>query len=274
MPLYRNINKKKQSPESAEREEANANRLSYGLLGITVFLILWMICGYIVFSGPGLEQFSGFLPLPTLKALIVLVQEQGFWFSVWASLRRVMIGIAIAFIAGVPSGLLIGFYSRLSMITYTPIQFVRMISPLSWMPIALLVFSSFETAIWFLISISTVWPVIINTSLGVRRVDIHWINMARNQGARDDQLLLKIIVPSSLPYIVTSLRLALGVAWIVLVPAEFLGISSGLGYLINDARDTMSYDRLMAIVIAIGIIGFILDGSIELLQKKFRSTGY
>jgi NitT/TauT family transport system permease protein len=115
---------------------------------------------------------------------------------------------------------------------------------------------------------STLWPIVLNTAYSVSRVNPQWINMARNQGAKNYQLLLRIIIPSSLPYILTSLRLALGVAWIVLVPAEFLGVSSGLGYIINDARDTMEYDRLMAIIIAIGIVGFILDGALQLIQKS------
>ncbi|MEZ4524747.1 MAG: ABC transporter permease [Desulfobacterales bacterium] len=240
----------------------------YGLAGTAFFLILWTVIGYAVFSGPEYQQFSGFLPIPTLKALLSLMIDADFWFSVGASLSRVVIGIFFAFVTGVPSGLLIGFYRKIMLLTYTPIQFLRMISPLSWMPIALLIFRSFESAIWFLIAMATVWPIIINTAHGVSQVDIHWINMARNQGAGDHQLLLKIIIPASIPFILTSIRLALGVAWIVLVPAEFLGISSGLGYLINDARDTMSYDRLMAIVIAIGLIGFILDGAVGLFQKR------
>ncbi|MGE0087438.1 MAG: ABC transporter permease [Desulfococcaceae bacterium] len=265
------IDKKSHVPESAANSEANS-RTWYGLYGTAIFVILWTVIGYAVFSRPGYRQFSGFLPIPALKALFGLVTDADFWFSVGASLRRVVIGILFAFIMGVPSGLLIGFYKKVKMFTYTPIQFLRMISPLSWMPIALLVFQSFESAIWFLIAMATVWPIIINTVHGVSGVDIHWINMARNQGAKDYQLLMKIIIPASTPFIITSIRLALGVAWIVLVPAEFLGISSGLGYLINDARDTMAYDRLMALVIAIGLIGFVLDGAIGLFQKKYSGT--
>ncbi len=246
-----------------------AFRLGYSLLGIGLFILLWVAVGYALFARPGYEQFSGFLPVPTLEAFWGLLFESRFWMSVWASIRRVMIGITIAFIIGLPFGLLIGFYQKLQLLTYTPVQFLRMISPLSWMPVALLVFHSFESAIYFLITMATVWPIILNTAHGVSQVNPHWVNMARNQGAQDYQLLTRIVVPASIPYILTSLRLALGVAWIVLVPAEFLGISSGLGYIINDARDTMEYDRLGAIIIAIGFVGFVLDGSIELIQRMF-----
>ncbi len=242
-------------------------RACYVFFAAVLFFVVWVLIAYSVFTRPGYEQFSGFLPIPTLKALYRLLRDSDFWLSAFASLRRVFVGISIAFLIGLPSGLLIGFYERLKLATYTPIQFLRMISPLSWMPIALLVFESFESAIWFLITMATVWPIILNTAHSVSQVNPRWIDMAKNQGANDYQLLTQVMIPASIPYILTSLRLALGVAWIVLVPAEFLGISNGLGYIINDARDTMEYNRLMAAVIAIGIVGFMLDAMIELFQK-------
>lgn len=249
------------------RERGMMYRACYIFFAAVLFFIAWILIAYVVFTRPGYEQFSGFLPIPTLKALYRLLRDSDFWLSAYASLRRVFVGISIAFVIGLPSGLLIGFYERLKLATYTPIQFLRMISPLSWMPIALLVFESFESAIWFLITMATVWPIILNTAHSVSQVNQRWIDMAKNQGANDYQLLTQVVIPASIPYILTSLRLALGVAWIVLVPAEFLGISNGLGYIINDARDTMEYNRLMAAVIAIGIVGFMLDAMIELFQK-------
>lgn len=245
-------------------------KIVYWGIGLMFFFMFWWIITYFVLNRPDFKQFSGFKPIPTLKALSDLFVEKTFWDSAFASVRRVLVGILQAFLIGLPAGILIGFYRRLRIISYPPIQFIRMISPLSWMPIALILFASFESAIYFLITMATIWPIILNTALGVSRVNPAWIRMAKNQGAGNIQLLRYIIIPASIPYIISSLRLALGVAWIVLVPAEFLGVSSGLGYIINDARDTMEYDRLMAIVLAIGIIGFILDGMIQLLQKKLN----
>jgi NitT/TauT family transport system permease protein len=249
-----------------------AVRFFYGLWGVVMFTIVWYLIGHLIFNRPEYEQFDGFLPGPTLKALSGLVQEGNFWRSVLASLRRIFAGILISFVVGLPFGLLIGFYRKLQLITYTPIQFLRMISPVSWMPVALLLFKQFESAIYFLITMATVWPILLNTAQGVTSVNPHWINMARNQGATDFQLLTRVIIPATLPYILAGLRLALGVAWIVLVPAEFFGISSGLGYLINDARDTLEYDRLMAILIAIGIVGFILDWALQYVERLFSWT--
>ena len=244
----------------------------YEVLGISLLVVVWVLAGTFFLSSRALEPFNRFLPLPTLKALGIAVTQEHFWVSVWASLRRVILGITIASVLGIPGGIVIGFYPRVRSLSYSPIQFLRMISPLSWMPVALIVFVRFESAIVFLIVMATVWPIMLNTAAGVGNVNPSWIRMAMNQGANHLQLIWTIIVPASLPNVFTSLRLALGIAWIVLVPAEFLGVSSGLGYLINDARDTMSYDVLMAMIIAIGILGFLLDRGMQVVQGMVRSA--
>ncbi|MEA1969479.1 MAG: ABC transporter permease [Thermodesulfobacteriota bacterium] len=246
--------------------------LKYELIGLFIFVLLWIILSFIFFLRPGFEHFHGFLPGPAFMALCHAVAEPGFWVSVWASLQRIVAGISLAALFGIPVGFAIGFYPKMRILTYSPIQFLRMISPLSWMPVALLVFASFESAVVFLIVMATIWPIILNVSIGVMNINPQWIKMAMNQGADNVQLMRTIVMPSSLPYVITSFRLALGVAWIVLVPAEFLGVTSGLGYLINDARDTMEYDRLMAMIIVIGILGFILDRILQKIQTLFNSS--
>ncbi len=241
-------------------------------IGLLFFALLWCGFSYFLFTRDGSEHLNGFLPLPTFKALIDSMTKSHFWLSAWASFRRVFVGIFIATIIGVPLGIAIGYYPRFRKLTYSPIQFVRMISPLSWMPVAVLVFVSFESAVSFLIVMACVCPIILNTAIGVLNVNPQWIRMAMNQGAGHVQLIRTIIIPYSIPHMLTSIRLALGIAWIVLVPAEFLGVSSGLGYLISDARDTMEYDRLMAMIIAIGMIGFILDRVLQKIQSIFSWT--
>ena len=239
----------------------------YELAGFVIFALAWALITVFLFTRPGYQQFSGFLPGPTLGALFKALGDGRFWLSVFASLRRIILGIGIAAAAGLPFGILVGYFPRLRGLSYSSIQFIRMISPLSWMPIALLLFASFESAVYFLIVMATICPIILNTAIGVMDINPQWIKMAQNQGADNIQILRTIIVPYAVPHMMTSLRLALGVAWIVLVPAEFLGVSSGLGYLINDARDTMEYDTLMAMIIAIGILGFILDRIFQKLQS-------
>lgn len=243
--------------------------LFYYSSGIIAILLLWFIIGKAIIQKPEYAQFVGFLPLNTFKALFTLIIDNNFWISVVQSLNRIIIGIMLASILGIPLGILIGFYKKIKDITNIPIQFIRMISPLAWMPIAIILLPTFNHAIFFLICIATIWPIVLNTSAGVLNVHKEWIKMAKNQGATDRQLMFKVIFPASIPYILTGFRLAIGVAWIVLVPAEFLGVSKGLGYLINDARDTIEYDRLMAVVIAIGLIGFLIDGLFQILLNKF-----
>jgi len=251
-----------------------ASDMRFELLGILICMVIWFLAGWLFSLMPvnGLAQFYDFLPIPTFKALSHLAGEKRFWLSVVASLRRVFIGISIAALIGIPMGLVTGFYPVLRNISYAPTQFLRMVSPLAWMPVALIVFTEFESAICFLIVMATVWPIILNTASRAASVNPQWVKMAMNQGADHLQIFRTIIIPASLPGILGSIRLALGVAWIVLVPAEFLGVASGLGYLINDARDTMAYDNLMAIILTIGILGFTLDKIFQMIQSSFTRS--
>lgn len=151
----------------------------------------------------------------------------------------------------------------------SPFQLLRMISPLAWTPLAVVVFATWNQSIIFLIAIASLWPVAFATAGGLAKVDPAWFKVARNLGAKPWHMLTKIILPAISFDVFTGIRLALGVAWIVLVPAEYLGVTSGLGYSIEDARETLSYDHLTAIVLVIGALGYILDSSCVLLIKRF-----
>lgn len=245
-------------------------RFIYGIAGIVIFIAFWEGALRLILLRSHLSHFNGFLPYNTFNALMSLVIKKFFWISVFASLRRVIIGLCFASALGIPVGLIVGAFRNLRIVTNAPFQFIRMISPISWMPIALIFLPGFEEAILFLIFIATLWPILLNTSQGVINTNPDWIKMAKNQGANDRQLLFTVVFPASVPYIITGFRLSIGVAWLILVPAEMLGTTSGLGYLINDARDTMSYDNLMAVIIAIGIIGFCIDCLFQIVKRKFE----
>jgi NitT/TauT family transport system permease protein len=152
-----------------------------------------------------------------------------------------------------------GSQPRFRDLSNSAFQFLRMISPLSWMPIAVFVFKAWDDSIIFLMAFASVWPVMFSTAAGLSKVDPAWFKVARNLGASPMQMLTQIILPAISFDIFTGIRLALGVAWVVLVPAELLGVTSGLGYAIKDARETLSYDHLTAMVLTIGIIGYALD---------------
>ncbi len=244
--------------------------ISRGIIGCLLFCLIWHISLSVSTYFFNVAQLKNFMPYKAFETLYGLLSTGFFWESVFSSLRRILIGLVFAFLLGVPAGLTIGVSKVVRHLTYGPIQFLRMISPISWMPVATLFLPGFEESILFIITIAAIWPLLINTIQGVQNVNPNWINMAKNQGANERQLLFKIIIPSSRPYIVTGLRLSIGVAWIVLVPAEMLGSSIGLGYLINDARDTMEYSKLTAVILAIGIIGSIIDIFFQKIKSKYE----
>jgi NitT/TauT family transport system permease protein len=243
--------------------------LGYPIIGILALLAVWWLGGYMIASNPDTESFADFAPAPAIARLGDLLESGAVLEAVVPSLYRIGLGLLWAVVIGVPVGVLIGLNSAAREISHVPFQFLRMISPLAWMPVAVLAFASWDGAIVFLITVAAVWPVLFSTAQGVRRIDPLWFKVAKNLGAGGTQMLRRIIFPAIGQDIFAGIRLAVGVAWIVLVPAEYLGVTSGLGYAINDARDTLEYDTLAAIVVVIGVIGFVLDGICVSLIKRF-----
>lgn len=243
---------------------------AYAIAGMAVLMGLWWLGGRAVANDPDMFAFADFAPGPTLAALRDIVASGEVWDMAWPSLYRVGYGMAIAAMIGVPVGIAIGRVTALRDLTNVPFQFLRMISPLSWMPIAVMAYDTWDGAIVFLIMVATVWPILFSTAAGVRRIDPSWLKVARNLGANPLHMLFVVILPAIAVDILTGVRLALGVAWVVLVPAEYLGVTSGLGYAINDARDTLDYARLGAVVVIIGAIGFTLDWLCMMAIQKFN----
>ena len=248
---------------------ALSQRLAYPVLGIAVLLGLWWIGGYVIASDEATEAFAGFGPGPAFIKLWEVVVSGNLWGIIHPSLYRIGMGLLWAICIGVPIGISIGLFRAMQSVTHIPFQFLRMISPLAWMPIAVLAFASWDSAIVFLILVAAVWPIMFSTAHGVRRIDPLWFTVAKNLGAGGVQMLGRIILPAIAQDVFAGIRLAVGVAWIVLVPAEYLGVTSGLGYAINDARDTLEYDTLAAIVMVIGVIGYALDSVCLRLIKMF-----
>lgn len=239
------------------------------VVGVGVLLGVWWIGGWIIESNPATRNFAGFAPGPTLARFVKLVSSGDVLRMTIPSLWRIGIGLLWAIGIGLPLGILIGSSKLMRATTNIPFQFLRMISPLAWMPIAVLAFSTWDGAIVFLVAIAAVWPVTFATANGLRKVDPAWFKVARNLGARPWHLLYVVVLPAIAQDVLTGVRLALGVAWIVIVPAEYLGVTSGLGYAINDARDTIEYDLLAAVVVVIGVIGFALDYTFMKMIEKY-----
>ena len=237
--------------------------------GLAILFVLWWFGGYLIEINPDTTNFSDFGPIPTFKAFPELIAIGKIQAAVITSGYRLGAGLLIAIVVGIPIGILLGRSTVFRELSNSPFQLIRMISPLSWEPIAVIVFATWNGAIVFLIAVAAVWPVVFATAAGLAKVDPAWFKVARNLGAKPWHMVTEIILPAIMFDILTGVRLALGVGWIVLVPAEFLGVTSGLGYSIADARETLSYDHLTAMVLTIGIMGYILDSSCAMLIKRY-----
>ena len=237
--------------------------------GLAILFVFWWIGIELLASGAKMAHFASFGPIPAFRALAEMWEKGQILSAVWASGYRLGAGLLIAIAVGAPIGILMGRIRTFREMSNSPFQLMRMISPLSWEPIAVIVFAGWNQAIIFLIAIASVWPVVFATAAGLAKVDPAWFKVARNLGASRWHVLTQIIVPAITFDVLTGIRLALGVAWIVLVPAEFFGVTSGLGYTIEDARESLNYDHLMAMVLVIGAIGYLLDSIFVRLIKRY-----
>ena len=241
--------------------------LLLNVLGIIFALVLWQICSSLQILG---QDFgAAFSPISTFSALYRLAISGELIRQILPSLKRIIVGLSIATNIGFLVGLIIGTNKSMEHFTYIPFQFIRMISPLAWMPIAIILLGIGDKPIFFLIIIAAVWPIIMDTHAGVRRVNQSWVEVVKTLGGSDKAVLWKVIIPSVIPHVLTGLKLALGISWIILVPAEMLGVSSGLGYYILDCRDRFSYDEMLAVILVIGLIGLIFDYLISSISKRF-----
>lgn len=237
--------------------------------GLAVLFTLWWVAIHVITLNPAMSQFADFAPAAAFDAMPDLWDDGTIPNALTTSGYRLGMGMFLAIAIGVPIGIMMGRSRWFQQLTNVPFQFLRMISPLSWEPIAVVVFAGWEQAIVFLIAVAAVWPVAFATAAGLAKVDPNWFKVARNLGAKPWHMVTKIIMPAITFDILTGIRLALGVAWIVIIPAEFLGVTSGFGYAIQDARESLEYSSLMALVVIIGAVGYVLDTICVMLIKRY-----
>ncbi len=248
-----------------------------GLLQLAVLALvvwLWWVATDVL-PAPG-SLARSFSPAEALPAFTALVGDGTLPESAATSLWRLLSGLALAIAVGVPLGLLLGGVRIVERASAGLIQLLRMTSPLSWAPVAVLVLGVGDRPVQALVAIAAVWPVALSTAAGVRAIPEDWTLAARGLGATRSEVVRTVILPGVRPAVLTGIRLALGVAWIVLVPAEMLGVSSGLGYEVLNARDNLAYDDLMAVIVAIGVLGFLLDAVAQSAlrpRRKRRRSG-
>jgi NitT/TauT family transport system permease protein len=184
-----------------------------------------------------------------------------------ASLMRVGIGFGLAVCVAVPLGLWMGWVSAAYRTLNPLFQMLRPISPIAWIPIAILWFGVGDAAPIYLIFISSVFPMVVQTTVGVHTIEKRYLRAAENFGVSRHTLFKRVVIPAVLPQIVVGMRIGLGVAWLVVVAAEMIALHSGLGYMIMDSRNAGNrYDLVVAGMIIIGLIGLSLDGIMRLLE--------
>ncbi|HSH39046.1 MAG TPA: ABC transporter permease [Chthoniobacterales bacterium] len=213
---------------------------------------------------------SDLFPTPWQVALgIAELAQRGLLLKyIVASLFRVTWGFALAVLVGVPFGLLLGWYSRAYQAFNPLIQIFRPISPIAWIPIAILAFGVTDLAPISLIFLASVFPITVSATAAVQNMQPVYLRAAQNFGLSRGELFRQVILRASLPQIITGIRIALGVAWLVVVAAEMIAVNSGLGYLIIDARNAgKRYDLVVAGMVMIGVIGLILDVLVRQLEK-------
>lgn len=214
---------------------------------------------------------SGSLIFPTpgqvVAGTLELARDGSLWEHIGASLLRVGLGFGLAVAIAVPLGLWMGWVKG-AYLTLNPIfQMLRPISPIAWIPIAILWFGIGNVAPVFLIFMASVFPMVVQTIAGVQTIEPRFLRAAANFGVSRRTLFLRVVVPATLPQIIVGMRIGLGVAWLVVVAAEMIALHSGLGYLIIDSRNAGNrYDLVVAGMIIIGLIGLLLDGLMRLLE--------
>ncbi|MFZ5566308.1 MAG: nitrate ABC transporter permease [Pseudomonadota bacterium] len=195
--------------------------------------------------------------------------DQGVGWNVLMSLQRVALGFGLAALVGIPAGFMIGRFTFLSRMFNPLISLLRPVSPLAWLPIGLLVFKGANPAAIWTIFICSIWPMIINTAVGVQRVPQDYMNVARVLQLSEWKIVTKILFPAVLPYMLTGVRLAVGTAWLVIVAAEMLTGGVGIGFWVWDEWNNLNVKNIIIAIFVIGIVGLVLEFALIKLATAF-----
>ncbi|MBI4995648.1 MAG: nitrate ABC transporter permease [Rhodocyclales bacterium] len=240
------------------------------LIGLVVLIGVWHLATLRGGSIPG--------PGPTWDAAAKLFadpfysngpNDQGIGWNILSSLKRVAIGFGIAAAVGIPLGFLLGRFEFMSRMLDPIISLLRPVSPLAWLPIGLLVLKKADPAATWTIFICSIWPMILNTAEGVRRVPQDYLNVARVLGLPESKVITKILFPAVLPYMLTGIRLSIGTAWLVIVAAEMLTGGVGIGFWVWDEWNNLKVEHIVIAIFVIGIVGLILEQILLFLARRF-----
>ena len=195
--------------------------------------------------------------------------DQGIGWNILFSLERVAVGFGLAALVGIPMGFAIGRFEVLNRALSPLISMLRPVSPLAWLPIGLLVFKAANPAAIWTIFICSIWPMIINTAVGVQRVPVDYLNVARVLNLSEWKVITKILFPSVLPYMLTGVRLSVGTAWLVIVAAEMLTGGVGIGFWVWDEWNNLNVPHILIAILVIGVVGMLLEWALVSIAKRF-----
>lgn len=241
------------------------------IVGLALLISIW---GLLTMKGDG--NFP--TPKMTWDAAVPLFSDpfydngpndQGIGWNILFSLKRVAIGFGLAALVGIPMGFIIGRFKIISSMLNPIISLLRPVSPLAWLPIGLLVFKSADPAAIWTIFICSIWPMIINTAVGVQRVPEDYLNVAKVLNLSEWKVITKILFPSVLPYMLTGVRLSVGTAWLVIVAAEMLTGGIGIGFWVWDEWNNLNVQHIIIAIFVIGIVGLLLENLLIAVANRF-----
>lgn len=241
------------------------------VLGFALLILIWELVA--------MKSTTGFpSPLATWQQALTVFSDpfyskgpndQGVGWNVLSSLQRVALGFGLAAAVGIPAGFAIGRFEFLSRMFNPLISLLRPVSPLAWLPIGLLVFKGANPAAIWTIFICSIWPMIINTAVGVQRVPSDYMNVARVLNLSEWKIFTRILFPAVLPYMLTGVRLAVGTAWLVIVAAEMLTGGVGIGFWVWDEWNNLNVANIIIAIFVIGIVGLVLEFALIRIATAF-----
>lgn len=245
-----------------------ARKIIPPFIGLSLFVLGWAILSHFRTELPD--------PLATFQAAVELFSDpfyrngpndMGIGWNILYSLKRVGLGFGMAAALGIPLGFIIGRFTFIRDMFAPIISILRPVSPLAWLPIGLLVFKAAQPASIWVIFISAIWPIILNTAAGVSQVPQDYLNVARVLRLSEWKIFTKILLPSTLPYLLTGIRLSIGVAWLVIVAAEMLTGGVGLGFWVWDEWNNLNVAHIIIAIFVVGLIGLVLEQALIMLTK-------
>jgi len=240
------------------------------VLGLALMVGIWAL----------LTMKGGAFPTPaaTFEAAVKLFadpfyskgpNDQGIGWNILFSLQRVALGFGLAALVGIPLGFMIGRFGFLNRMLSPLISLLKPVSPLAWLPIGLLVFKSANPAAIWTIFICSIWPMVVNTAVGVQRVPQDYLNVARVLNLSEWKVMTRILFPAVLPYMLTGVRLSVGTAWLVIVAAEMLTGGVGIGFWVWDEWNNLNVQHIIIAIFVIGIVGLALEQLLMAVARRF-----